>query len=111
MIKKIEIVAGMKYSAEISCGIEYMVEIPPLLRLSSKPTLAKAKILLNNTTITSVLVELEDLYKEQMKVYAKKVNKFEKDGMQAYLMVIGQCIDNMIYKLECNDDYTLLKSN
>ena len=38
-IKKIVIVDGMKYSAEISCAIEMMVEIPPMLKLPTKPTL------------------------------------------------------------------------
>ena len=60
----------MKYLAKISCVLELLVEIPIMLRLPKKPKLAIAKILLGDTEITVVPAEFEDLYKEQLKMYA-----------------------------------------
>ena len=78
MIKKIKIVAGMKYAAEVSCAIELLVEISPILKLPKKPTLERAKIIMGDTIITAIPPEVDDLYKELLKTYTKKVDKFEK---------------------------------
>ena len=82
----------MKYSAEISCVIEMMVEIPSIFKLLTKPLLErfKAADTTQPSAISEVPEEFEDLYKEQLKMYAKKLDKFEKDVMQAYLMVVRQ---------------------
>ena len=42
-------------------------------------------------------------------MYAKKLDKFEKDGIQAYLMVVGKCAYDMFYELECDTEYKLAK--
>ena len=101
----------MKYSAEISCVIEMMVEIPPMFKLPTKPTLEgfKAADTTEPSAISEVPEEFEDLYIEQLKMYAKKLDKFEKDVMQAYLMVVGQCADDMLYELECDTEYEVAK--
>ena len=39
----------------------------------------------------------------------KKLDKFEKDSMQAYLILVGQCADDMLYELECDAEYELAK--
>ena len=39
----------------------------------------------------------------------KKIDKFEKDSMQAYLVVVGQCTNDMLYELECDTEYELAK--
>ena len=61
----IVIVAGMKYSAEISCAIEMMAEIPPMLKLTTKPTLERLQAA--DTTQPSAALEVpeyfEDFYK------------------------------------------------
>ena len=83
-----------------------MLEIPPMLKLPTKPTLdiLQAADTTQPSAITKVPEEFEDVYKEQLKMYANKFDNFEKDGMQAYLMVVGQCADEMLYELECDTD-------
>ena len=92
--------------------IEMMVEIPPMFKLPTKPTLEgfKAADTTEPSAISEVPEEFEDLYIEQLKMYAKKLDKFEKDVMQAYLMVVGQCADDMLYELECDTEYDLAKN-
>ena len=88
-----------------------MVEIPPMLKLPTKPTLERFKAAENTqpSAIKKVPEEFEYLYKEQLKMCAKKLDKSEKDGMQAYLMVVGQCDNYMLYELDCDTEYELAK--
>ena len=46
-IKKIEIVAGMKYSADVSCLIETLDENPPMMKMPTKMTLESEKVMIN----------------------------------------------------------------
>ena len=64
-IKNIVILAGMKYSAEITCAIYMMIDIPPMLKLPTKPTLERlqAADTIQPLEITEVPEEYEDLYK------------------------------------------------
>ena len=63
--------------------IEMMIEIPPIFKLQTKPTLEtfKAADTTQPSAISEVPEEFEDLYKEELKMYAKKLDKFEKDIM------------------------------
>ena len=45
-----------------------------------------------------------------MKTYDRKLDKLEKDGMQAYLMVVGQCTDEMLCEIVWDKDYAALKT-
>ena len=89
-----------------------MIDIPPMLKLPTKPTLERLQAAgtTQPSVITEVPKEFEYLYKEQFNMYVKKLDKFEKDGMQAYLMVVGQCADDMLYELECDTEYDLAKN-
>ena len=71
--------------AEISCAIEMIIEIPPIFKLPMKPTLERLKAAdtIQPSAITEVPEEFQDLYKEQLKMYVKKLDNFKKDGMQA----------------------------
>ena len=82
-----------------------------MLKLPMKPTLERLKAAdtIQPSAITEVPEEFQDLYKEQLKMYVKKLDKFEKDGMQEYLMVVGQFSDDMLYELECDTEYELVK--
>ena len=42
-------------------------------------------------------------------MYAKKLDKSKKDGMQAYLLVVGQCAYDIPYELEYDTEYELAK--
>ena len=53
---------------------------------------------MGDTIIPAIPAEVEDLYKELLKTYAKKVDKFE-------------CIDNMLYVLECDTEYASAKKD
>ena len=88
-----------------------MLEIPPMLKLPTKPTLEILQAA--DTTQPSAALEVpehfEDFCKERLKMYVKKLDKFEKDGMQVYLMVVVQCADDMLYELDCDTEYELAK--
>ena len=81
-----------------------IVENTQILKLPKKPTLEilRAVDTAQPSAITEVPEEFEELYKEMLKMYAKKLDNFEKGGMQSYLMVVGQCFDDMLYELECD---------
>ena len=82
-----------------------------MLKLPTKPTLERlqAADTIQISAITEVPEESEDLYKEQLIMYAKKIDKSEKDGIQTYLMVVGQCANDMLYELEFDTEYELAK--
>lgn len=86
--------------------MEMKVEMPP-----KAPTLEVKHTdgIVNVNKVTAIRQENKDLYKEKMKTYTKKLDKFEKGGMMAYMMVIRQYPDGMLHELECNFLYKLVK--
>lgn len=97
-MKKLEIVIGMKYSAEMSYEVKMMTEKPLMIKILTKLSLAALKVdEIVAAIVTAVLDKYNDLHKEQMKTYTKKLKEFEKDIIVVYLVVIWQCTDEMIY--------------
>ena len=88
-----------------------LAEKLPMLKILTVPTLAGLK---EDGTVDSAATvapaKYKDLYKEQTKTHAEKLEKFEKDSMMEYLIVICQCTEDMIYELECNTSYEGIKN-
>ena len=88
-MKKLEIVIGMKYSAEMSYEVKMMTEKPLMIKILTKLSLAALKVdEIVAAIVTAVLDKYNDLHKEQMKTYTKKLKEFEKDIIVVYLVVI-----------------------
>ena len=74
MIKKLFVMVGMKYSAEVSFAFKMLVEKPPMMMIPTKPTLITLKAYGTVvSTVTAVRDESNNLYKEQMNTYTKKL--------------------------------------
>ena len=71
------ILVGIKYSAAVSSAVRELVVKPTMMKVPDKPELSKliadGEIL---TTATAVPDNLMDLYKEEMKMYAREKKRF-----------------------------------
>ena len=85
-----EIQVGMKYTASVVLAVQDLVVKPKMLKLPDKPELLKLtadrEVLL---TVMAVPDNLMDLYKEEVKIYAREKKRFELDCQSVYLLVKG----------------------
>ena len=83
---------------------------PQILKLPDKPELSKlisdGELL---STVTAVPDNLMNLYKEEMKMYAREKKRFELDCQSVYLLVKGQCSPKMFLELKGFDDFNRVK--
>ena len=83
---------GTRYSAAVTSAVQDLVVKPTMMKLLDKPELLQ---LIADRELTSadkaVPDNLMDLYKEEMKIYAREKNRFELDCRCVYLLVKGQC--------------------
>ena len=106
------IVVGIKYSVAVSSAVRELVVKPTMMKIPDKPELSK---LIADGELTSsdkvVPDNMMDLYKEEMKMFAREKKQFELDCRSVYLLVKEQYSPNMISELKEIDEFDVIKKS
>ena len=124
--KKISTYTGTKYSAEVMQSLEEMELHDWTTGMPKKPILSdfdkeeeeasdsddddvdtKKKIVITKATV--IPAEYMDRYNHKIKTHCKREDKFETDMQLCYTVIHGQCTDEMIHELKCQEKYELIR--
>jgi hypothetical protein len=77
-----------------------------------KPQLSDFSILEGSKEVaaTEIPSECMDRYIHKMKTHCKREDKFEVDMQLCYTVIHGQCTDDMLHELKCQQTYERIKS-
>ena len=106
----LEIQVGMKYTASVTSAVRDLVVKPKMMKLPDKPELSKLiadKEILS--IVTAVPDNLMDVYKKEMKMYAREKKRFELDSQCVYLSMKEQCSPKMISELKGFDIFDTIE--
>ena len=115
--KKISTYTGTKYSAEVMQSLEEMKLHDWTKDLPKKPLKSKFDVVVAATDDTPASIikatvipsEHLDRYTHKMKTHCKREDKFEDDMQLCYTVIHGQCTDDMIHELKCQEKYEEVK--
>jgi hypothetical protein len=111
--KKISTYTGTKYSTEVMMSIEEMRVHNWTATMPRRPIKADFDTSVNGvqTKATTVPQEHLDRYDYKMKSHCKKEDKYEEDMKLSFTVVHGQCTDDMLHELKCQQGYENIKTD
>jgi hypothetical protein len=111
--KKIATYVGTKYSAEAMMSIEEMKVHDWTSTMPRKPLKTDFDTVKGSTTVEADKVPQEhlDRYDYKMKSHCKREDKYEVDMSLCFTVVHGQCTDDMLHELKCQQKYDNIKSS
>jgi hypothetical protein len=92
--KKIATYTGTKYSAKVMQSLEDTKIHDWTRGMPRKPLESDSKS-------KNIPVEYMDRYNHKMKTHCKREDKFEVDMQLCYTVIHGQCTDDMLHELKC----------
>jgi hypothetical protein len=109
--KKISTYTGTKYSAEVMVSIEEMDLYDWSSAMPRRPLKEDFDTVKGSVT-TSIEIPQEhiDRYEYKMKSHCKREDKYEVDMRLSFTVVHGQCTDDMLHELKCQQSYDKVKS-
>jgi hypothetical protein len=111
--KKISTYTGTKYSAEVMMSIENMEYYNWASSMPRKPIKSDFDTSTGGISNIATVIPQEylDRYEYKIKSHCKREDKYEVDMKLSFTVIHGQCTDDMLHELKCQQKYESIRNN